>query len=137
MNFDLSLARKQGDENPVFYLQYAHARICNIFRTTSEEGLELSLENLKLLVSPEEQDLIKRLYNFEKMIIKSAANYEPHLLCIYLEELATALHKFYRFRRILGSEKNIAEARLALVHAVRFVIKNGLSILGVAAPERM
>jgi arginyl-tRNA synthetase len=137
MNFDLTLAKKQSDENPVFYLQYAHARICNIFRTTSEEGLKLSTENLKLLVTEEEQDLIKRLYEFEKIVNKSAVNYEPHLLCMYLEELAAAFHRFYRFRRILGSEKNIAEARLALIHAVRWVLHNGLEILGVTAPERM
>jgi arginyl-tRNA synthetase len=137
MNFDLSLAKKQSDENPVFYLQYAHARICNIFRTTSEEGLALSAENIRMLDTPEEQDLIKKLYEFEKIVYKSASNYEPHLLCMYLEELAAAFHKFYRFRRVLGSEKNIAEARLALIHAVRIVIKNGLDILGVTAPERM
>jgi arginyl-tRNA synthetase len=137
MNFDLTLAKKQTDENPVFYLQYAHARICNIFRTTSEEGLNISLKNLQLLLSDEEQDLIKKLYEFERIVSKSAVNYEPHLLCMYLEELAAAFHRFYRFRRILGSEKNIAEARLALVEAVRTVIKNGLDILGVSAPERM
>jgi arginyl-tRNA synthetase len=137
MNFDLSLAKKQNDESPVFYLQFAHARICSIFRMTSEEGLNISTDNLDLLVSPKEQDLVKKLYEFEKIVLKSANNYEPHLLCIYLEDLAAGLHKFYKVGRVMGSEKKIAEARLALIQAVRTVLKNGLEILGVSAPEKM
>ncbi len=137
MNFDLTLAKKQSDENPVFYLQYAHARICSIVKAVEEDNLEPSTENLNLLTTEEEQRLLKKLHLFEEEVLYSAENYEPHRICIYLEELAAAFHKFYHFHRILGSEKKLAEARLALAIATKIVIKNGLIILGVSAPERM
>jgi arginyl-tRNA synthetase len=137
MNFDIDLAKKQSDENPVFYLQYAHARICSISRTVESENLKPSTDNLNLLIEEEEQALLKKLHKFEEEVLYSAENYEPQKICAYLEELAAAFHKFYTFRRILGSEKNIAEARLALAVATKTVIKNGLAILGVSAPERM
>lgn len=137
MNFDLTLAKKQSDENPVFYLQYAHARICSIVKAVEEDNLEPSTENLNLLTTEEEQRLLKKLHLFEEEVLYSAENYEPHRICIYLEELAAAFHKFYHFHRILGSEKKLAEARLALAIATKIVIKNGLKVLGVSAPERM
>ena len=137
MNFDIDLAKKQSDENPVFYLQYAHARICSIIRTVESEKLKPEVENLKLLNSEEEQVLLKKLHKFEDEVLYSAENFETQRICTYLEELAAAFHKFYTFRRILGSEKNLAEARLALAVAAKIIIKNGLSILGVSAPEKM
>ena len=137
MNFDIDLAKKQSDENPVFYLQYAHARICSISRTVESENLKPATDNLNLLIEEEEQALLKKLHKFEEEVLYSAENYEPQKICAYLEDLAAAFHKFYTFRRILGSEKNIAEARLALAVASKTVIKNGLSILGVSAPEKM
>lgn len=137
MNFDLTLAKKQSDENPVFYLQYAHARICSIIRATEKENLIASTEHLHLLNTEEEKDLIKKLNRFEEEVLNAAENFEPHRICFYLEELATSFHKFYTFRRILGSEKEVAEARLALITAVKIVLKNGLEILGVEAPEKM
>lgn len=137
MNFDIDLAKKQSDENPVFYLQYAHARICSIIRTVESENIKPTMCNLNLLVEEEEQALLKKLHKFEEEVLYSAENYEPQKICSYLEDLAAAFHKFYTFRRILGSEKNIAEARLALAVATKTVIKNGLSILGVTAPEKM
>jgi len=137
MNFDLALAKKQSDENPVFYLQYAHARICSILKNVKEENLEASVENLQLLTTVEEQQLIKRLHQFEDEVLYSALNYEPNRVCTYLETLASAFHKFYTFCRILGTEKDLAEARLALAVATKNVIKNGLTILGVDAPEKM
>jgi arginyl-tRNA synthetase len=137
MNFDIDLAKKQNDENPVFYLQYAHARICSIIRTVQSENLKPETDNLNLLVEEEEQALLKKLHKFEDEVLYSAENFEPQKICTYLEDLAAAFHKFYTFRRILGSEKNIAEARLALAVATKTVIKNGLYILGVSAPEKM
>ncbi len=137
MNFDLSIAKKQSDENPVFYLQYAHARICSIIRNVEEEKLQPAFENLYLLDSIEEQNLVKKLHTFPDEVLGSAENFEPNKICTYLEELAALFHKFYTFKRILGTEKELAEARLALIIAVRYVIKNGLKILGVSAPERM
>ena len=137
LNFDLDIAKKQSDENPVFYLQYAHARISSILRMTKEEGLNLSLENLQLLVMDEEQNLLKKLYEFSDEVLYSAEYFEPQKICTYLEELAALFHKFYTVCRIIGSEKNLAEARIALIIAVKTVIKNGLTILGVSAPEKM
>ncbi len=137
MNFDLSLAKKQSDENPVFYLQYAHARICSIIKMIEKEELKSSTENLNLLTSPEEQQLLKKLLQFKDEVLISAELYETHRICTYLEELAAAFHKFYTFCRILGTERKLAEARVALAAATKIVIKNGLSILGVSAPERM
>jgi len=137
MNFDLTLAKKQSDENPVFYLQYAHARICSILRTVVEENIVSSVENLNLLVQEEEQQLLKKLNQYEEEILYASENFEPNKICSYLEDLASAFHKFYTFCRILGSEKKIAEARLALAEATKIVMQNGLRILGVTAPDRM
>ncbi len=137
MNFDLSLAKKQSDENPVFYLQYAHARICSILKMIEKENLKASTENLDLLSTNEEQQLLKKLHQFKEEILISAELFETHRICTYLEELAALFHKFYTFCRILGSERKLAEARVALALATKIVIKNGLSILGVNAPERM
>lgn len=137
MNFDISVAKKQSDENPVFYLQYAHARICSILRAIEGESLKANTSNLNLLVTDEEQSLLKKLHQFEEEIIYSAEVFETHRICMYLEELAAAFHRFYTFCRILGTEKKLSEARIALAFAVKIVLKNGLSILGVSAPEKM
>ena len=137
MIFDLAIAKKQSDENPVFYLQYAHARISSIMREVKREELEPSIKNLNLLVNEHEQNLLKVLHNFKEKLLFSAENFEAHLLCNYLEELAAAYHRFHRFCRILGTERNLAEARLALAVATKIVLKNGLTVLGVSAPERL
>jgi arginyl-tRNA synthetase len=137
LNFDLDLAKKQSDENPVFYLQYAHARIASILRMAEEENLKSSLDNLHLLTLPEEQNLLKKLYEFPEEVLFSSENFEPHKITNYLEELAALFHKFYTVCRIIGSEKNLAEARIALISAAQWVIKNGLTILGVNAPNKM
>ncbi len=137
LNFDLDLAKKQSDENPVFYLQYAHARISSILRMTEGENLKSSLENLYLLSTAEEQNLLKKLYEFPEEVLLSAENFEPHKITIYLEELASLFHKFYTVCRIIGSEKNLAEARISLINATQIVLKNGLTILGVSAPDKM
>jgi arginyl-tRNA synthetase len=137
MVFDLAIAKKQSDENPVFYLQYAHARISSILREVKRESIEPSINNLDLLTDEHEQNLLKVLHNFKEKLFMSAENFETHLLCNYLEELAAAYHRFHRFCRILGTERNLAEARLALAVATKIVLRNGLNILGVSAPERM
>jgi arginyl-tRNA synthetase len=137
MIFDLAVAKKQSDENPVFYLQYAHARISSILRRVHEEKLEVSVNHLNLLTHEDEQALLKVLHNFKEEVLNCAENLETHKLCTYLYDLASAYHRFNRSCRILGTEKNLAEARLALAYATMIVIKNGLSILGVSAPEKM
>lgn len=137
LNFDIDLAKKHSEENPVFYLQYAHARISSILKMTQEQDLTACYDNLKLLTSEEEQSLIKKLYEFNRSILYSAENFEIHKIANYLEELAAQFHKFYTHCRIIGSEKELAEARIALCVAVKIVIKNGLAILGVSAPDKM
>jgi len=137
LNFDIDLAKKQSDENPVFYLQYAHARICSILSMTKEENLSQSVKNLNLLIQTSEQNLLKKLNQFEKEVLTSSEVLEPHRITNYLEELASLFHRFYNECRILGTEKKLAEARIALCISVKIVIKNGLSILGVSAPEKM
>ncbi|MCH7974736.1 MAG: arginine--tRNA ligase [Bacteroidetes bacterium] len=137
MNFDLALAKTQSDENPVFYLQYAHARICSILRMIENENIKSSTEHLELLVKDEELQLIKKLRQFGEEIELSAKLFEMNRICNYLEELASLFHKFYTFCRIIGTEKDLAEARISLAVATKTVIKNGLQILGVNAPEKM
>lgn len=137
LNFDIEIAKKQSDENPVFYMQYAHARIASILRMAVEQNLNPSLENLNLLITEEEQNLLKKLFEFPDEVLYCAENYEPHKIANYLEDLASLFHKFYTVCRIIGSEKKLAEARMALIIAVKAVIKNGLTILGVSAPEKM
>ncbi|MCF6269919.1 MAG: arginine--tRNA ligase [Melioribacteraceae bacterium] len=137
LNFDIDLAKKQSEENPVFYLQYAHARISSILRMTKEQNLLASMENLELLNTTAEVNLMKILHQFCDEVLYSAESYEPHRIANYLEELAASFHRFYTDCRILGTEQKLAEARIALAMATQFVIRNGLSILGVTAPDRM
>lgn len=137
LNFDIDLAKKQSEENPVFYLQYAHARIASILRMTSEQNLSESYGDLELLNTPTEMNLMKKLHQFEEEVLYSAENYEPHRIANYLEDTAALFHKFYTECRILGTEEKLASARIALAMATQTVIKNGLTILGVSAPDRM
>ncbi|MBK7866905.1 MAG: arginine--tRNA ligase [Ignavibacteriales bacterium] len=137
LNFDLNLAVKHSDENPVFYLQYAHARICSILRVTDQEGLKSDATKLTLLITDEEQKLIKKLLRFPDVVESAATVLDAVILCAYLEELAGTFHRFYTVCRIIGSEKELAEGRIALIHAVKLVISNGLGILGVTSPQKM
>ncbi len=137
MNFDLDLAKKQSDENPVFYLKYAHARIASILRLTEEQDLKMSVENLGILTTAIEQKLVKHLHLYKEELRNAAVNFEPHKLANYLQELASLFHKFYTECRVIGSEKKLAEARIALIVAVKNVLKNCLSILSIDAPESM
>ncbi|MBI2419424.1 MAG: arginine--tRNA ligase [Ignavibacteriales bacterium] len=137
MNFDVDLAKKQSDENPVFYMQYAHARICSIMRMAEEQKLEASFENLALLSTKEEQKLIINLGFFPDIVLQSGEALEPHKVAGYLMETAEAFHRFYTQCRIIQSPPQVASARLALCLAAKTVIANGLRVLGVSSPERM
>ncbi|MBE2280564.1 MAG: arginine--tRNA ligase [Ignavibacteriaceae bacterium] len=137
MNFDLDLAKKQSDENPVFYLQYAHARICSILRLAEEQSIKAGYTNLHLLNAPEELKLLKKLHQYRDIIHRAATTLDAVVICTYLEELAGLFHRFYTVCRIIGSGKELEEARTALVIAVKFVLKDGLTLLGLTAPERM
>lgn len=136
LNFDLGLAKKQTDENPVFYLQYAHARICGILRLANEEG-KTQNDKFELLNTEEEIDLIKHILNFPEIVLKSAESFDQLILITYLHELAELFHRFYHEHRVLGQEDNLTSARLSLCKATQIVLQNGLSILGITAPERM
>lgn len=137
LNFDLDLAKKQTDENPVFYLQYAHARICGILRLANEEGKHHSTNNFKLLKENEEIDLIQHINLYPDIIERSAESFDPLILINYLHELAEYFHKFYHEHRVLGQSEEFTSARLALCRATQIVLQNGLSLLGINAPERM
>ena len=138
LNFDLALAKTQSDENPVYYIQYAHARICSIIALAKSKNIHLnSKAGLKLLSQKEEIDLIKHLIEFPAVIEASAANYEPHRLVNYLFESAVLFHKFYTECRVISDEEKLTLARLTLIDAARIVFANGLGLLGISAPQRM
>lgn len=138
LDFDLDLAKKRSNENPVYYVQYAHARISSIFRQAGELGLTpADGAELALLKEDTEIALIKKLAAYPEEIARAAAEYAPQRIARYSYELAGAFHSFYNQCRIVGREKPLASARLTLVTATRQVIRHSLGILGVSAPEQM
>lgn len=138
LNFDLGLAKQQSDENPVYYLQYAHARICSIMRKAEEEGRKIAGEaNLALLADPHELELIKLLLQLPETIEYCAATFEIHRLAEYLQDVATAFHKFYHNCRVVSEDEALTQARLSLCRATKAVLRNGFSVLGISAPEKM
>lgn len=138
LNFDLSLAKTMSDENPVYYNQYAHARICSIIRTGRERGVEFKGDHaFHHLTHKSEMELIKKMMEFPLTIHRCATEYEPHQLTQYLSDLSTAFHKFYTECQVIGDDAELSQARLGLCMAAKTVLANGLSILGVSAPEKM
>ncbi|WP_110953651.1 arginine--tRNA ligase [Anaerosinus massiliensis] len=138
LDFDLDLAKSKSNENPVYYIQYAHARICSIFRQAEEAGMKMSTQpNLTLLTAPSEIELIKKMAAYEEEIAYAAKERAPHRIARYVHELAGAFHSFYNQCRIMGVEADLAMARLALVGAVQTMIQHALGILGISAPEKM
>ena len=142
LDIDLDLLRKRTNENPVFYVQYAHARLASLQRNAAELNLEpRSDADVSLLTHPREGDLIRTIGEFPSVLRTAAELREPHRVARYLESLASAYHKFYDVARVLpqGDEEPtpLTYARLALCEATRQVLANGLSLLGVSAPERM
>ncbi len=137
-NFDLALAKQQSDENPVYYLQYAHARISSIMRKAEDEGRTIAGDaNLELLTDVHELDLIKMLLQLPEIVEYCATSFEIHRLAEYLQNVATAFHKFYHNCKVIGKDEQMTQARLALCHATRIVLRNGFAILGISAPEKM
>ena len=137
LEFDLSLAKEQSDKNPVFYLQYAHARICSIFDKLKDENINFEQAKLTLLNDINEINLIKQIILFPTEIQTASNKSEPHILCEYLRELASAFHLFYHNCRIIGEDIETMKARLLLVDVCKNILKNGLSILGISAPKKM
>lgn len=137
--FDIDLAKQQSTDNPVYYVQYAHARICRILESAVEAGLSPAsgAEFLALLTTVEELDIIKKIAAFPEIVENAAANLEPHRITAFLHDTATLLHSFYAKQRVLGEDANLTSARLYLLVAVRQTLRNGLALLGVTAPEKM
>jgi len=141
MDFDLDLAKSQTKDNPIFYIQYAHARICSVFRQLAEKNLQHDVENgkqnLNSLTEKHESSLLNQLAKYPEVVEKSALSEEPHQLAHYLRELATDLHKYYDSHKVIIEDSSLRNARLNLLIATQNVLKNGLKLLGVSAPETM
>jgi len=139
MDFDLDLAKTQSSDNPVYYVQYAHARICSVFRQLAEKGInvDLSRADPKQLVEARESDLLQKLSRYPEVVESAARSYEPHQVAYYLRELANDFHTYYNAHPFLAAEEDIRLARLSLIDATRQVLANALGLLGVGAPERM
>jgi len=138
LNFDLNLAKTQSDENPVYYVQYAHARICSIIRVGKDQDIVLKNDPpFELLEKEEETDLIKHLIEFPEVVKNSAINNEPHRITNYLIDTATFFHKFYTECRVILEDRELTQARLGLCEATKIVIANGCNLIGINAPERM
>lgn len=138
LEFDLDLAREASEKNPVFYLQYAHARICSILRKAEEVGFTFAeAADLSLLRHEAEEALIKELLRLPAVLGEAAALKEPHRVATYLREVAVAFTQFYGHCRIIGEERALATARMHLARAAQQVLANGLTVLGISAPERM
>ena len=140
LDFDLELAKKQSNENPVFYVQYAHARICSIIRMAQERGIALpdyAEIDPAVLKEPEEKTLIKMLVRYPETIYGAARSLEPHRLTFYLNELAGVFHSYYNKNKVISDNESLTNARLFLAKAIRIILRNALKILGVNAPEKM
>ena len=140
LNFDLELAKKESPENPVYYVQYAHARICSILKFAVERGAEMNLAektDLYLLKEEEELRIIKKLAQFPEVVETCACSLEPQGLTVYLRDLAGSFHNFYNRFRVIGEEEGLSSARLMLVKGVKTTLQNGLRLLGISAPEKM
>ncbi len=137
LDFDLDLAKEESSDNPVYYVQYGHARICSIIKASGKSDFAVNLENIKLLNTEEEKALIRRIADFPEEVRLAAKNMEPHKLTNYAHDLASLFHSFYNNCKVIGSEADLMEARLALVYATKITLRNILVLLGVEAPERM
>jgi arginyl-tRNA synthetase len=137
--FNVDLAASQSEENPIYYIQMAHARMCGIFRVGEIDRESFSAEGVPLdvLTEPEEQTLIKALLDFPELVESAAETLEPHRIATYLLETARLAHVWYHKHHVLDQPKDITQARLALARAAQIVLRNGLGILGITAPERM
>ena len=147
LDFDVDLVKKQDSDNPVYYVQYAHARICSIFRKAVTEQIPTLTESpeqvLNELVLDEEMALIRMMAEFPYLIEDISRNLEPHRLTYYLTELASMFHKYFNLGtrtpayRVVTDDRSLSQARLFLAEGIRIVLENGLNLLGITAPDRM
>ncbi|WP_028585535.1 arginine--tRNA ligase [Desulfogranum mediterraneum] len=140
LEFDLDLAKKQSQENPVYYVQYGHARLCSIQRQAAEQGVSLDFSReveLGLLDQEEEYHLLKTMADYPGLVADAATDLAPHRLIFFLMELAGNFHSYYNKHKVLSDDRELSAARLYLCHCVKTVLKNGLTLLGITAPERM
>jgi len=139
LDFDVELARSQSNDNPVFYVQYAHARICTMLKQADSKGIRFNKDfDATLLTSEKELDLLKQLGAFPQVVADAAEKFAPHKMTQYVLELASALHSFYNAEKVLDADNlPLTEARLALMEAVRITLRNSLKLIGVSAPEQM
>lgn len=141
IDFDLDLAKAQSNENPVYYIQYAYARICSVFKQLAERNLQFDeakgLANLHLLTEPQEQQLLNTISAYPDMITRAALQYEPHQLTNYARDLAADFHAYYNSHQFLVEDAAVRNARLALITATKQTLLNGFNLLGITAPESM
>ena len=137
LDFDLDLAKEQSKDNPLYYIQYAHARICSVLRKSKVNEKEISTSGSDLLISDKEIEIQKLLRQYPSLIERAALASEPHLLCYYLRDLSSLLHSYYNSEKFLIEEQELMNSRLFLLSGVKQVIHNGLMILGINAPEEM
>ncbi len=141
LDFDLDLAKSQSSDNPVYYVQYAHARVCSVLRQAAERGIPVTVSagtrHLERLTEGHEQALLRTLSRYAEVVEAAALNEEPHQLVHYLRELAQDFHTYYNAHPFLVEDEPLRDARLKLILAVRQLVRNGLNLLGVSAPERM
>jgi arginyl-tRNA synthetase len=137
LTFDIDLARSKSEENPVYYVQYAHARICSVLAQWGGDEAALERADLSPLSSKYESELLRSLADFPQTLQHAAAELAPHIVPTYLAELAAKLHTYYNAERFLLDDEKLKLARLALILATRQVLRNGLAVLGVSAPEKM
>ena len=137
LDFDLDLAKDQSKDNPLYYIQYAHARICSVLRKSNVREKELGLSEIDLLDSDKEIEIQKMLKQYPVLIERAALSSEPHLICYYLKDLASIFHSYYNTEKFIVEDLKLMRARLLLLTGVKQVIQNGLSILGISAPQEM
>jgi arginyl-tRNA synthetase len=142
LDFDLELAKRQSSDNPVFYVQYAHARVASILEQARRSGspwnpADIESVNVERLILPEELELIRRMIQFNDVLEESIRDLEPHRIVFYLLELAGEFHRYYNRNRVIVDDTDLSRARLLLIVSAQKTIRRGLEILGVSAPSRM
>ena len=137
LDFDLDLAKDQSKDNPLYYIQYAHARICSVLKKSNAQIMELESADLALLNTEKEIEIQKTLNQYPALIERAARSSEPHLLCYYLKDLSGLFHSYYNSEKFIIEDKKLMASRLFLLKGVKQVLVNGLSILGIKAPEEM